>query len=102
MAESKDRIAVVVVHGMGNQFPMDTLGGFVDAIKPGNSVLYSSPNRITDEKETRRLSFNSGPYDFYEYYWAHYIENPGITEVAKWAFSLVFLKTPSARLKTYI
>ncbi|MEO5594447.1 MAG: hypothetical protein ABIR15_09615 [Chitinophagaceae bacterium] len=102
MAELKDRIAVVVVHGMGNQFPMDTLGGFVDAIKPGHSVLYSSPNRITDEKETRRLSFNSGPYDFYEYYWAHYIEEPGIIEIAKWTFTLLFRKTPSLRLKPYI
>lgn len=102
MAQTRDRIAVVVVHGMGSQFPMDTLSGFVDAVKPEQSVLFSSPNRITDEKETRRLSFNSAPYDFYEYYWAHYVEDPGFTAVIKWAFSLIFLKTPSARLQPHM
>lgn len=102
MAQTRDRIAVVVVHGMGNQFPMDTLNGFVDAVKPEAAVLFSSPNRITDERETRRLSFNSAPYDFYEYYWAHYVEDPGFTAVVKWAFSLIFLKTPSARLQPHI
>jgi hypothetical protein len=78
------------------------LRGFVDAIKPESSTLYSSPNRITEEKETRRLSFNSGPYDFFEYYWAHFIDEPGIVEILKWSAKLLFLKRPSERLKPHI
>lgn len=102
MAGLNGRIAVVVVHGMGNQFPMDTLREFAGALQPDGAKAYSSPNRITDEKETRRLSFSTGPYDFFEYYWAHYVEEPGISEILKWAFRLIFTKKPSARLKNLI
>jgi len=98
MASSGERVAVVVIHGMGNQFPMDTLRGFVDSIKPNNATLFSSPNRITDETETRRLSFSTSTYDFYEYYWAHYIDEPGVGEILKWAFNLLFRKKPSPAL----
>jgi len=102
MVQSNGRIVVVVVHGMGNQFPMDTLRGFVDALKPEHAVMYSSPNRITEDKETRRLSFNTGPYDFFEYYWAHHVDEPRIGAIVKWSINLLFIKPPSASLLLHI
>jgi len=102
MSRLKGRIAVVMVHGMGNQFPMDTLRGFADALKPEGEIEYSSPNRITDDTETRRLSFRHEKYDFFEYYWAPYVEEPGITETMIWSFKLLFFKKPSKSLSKHI
>ncbi len=102
MSTSKGRIAVVVVHGMGNQYPMETLRGFANAMRPPDAVLYSSPNRITNDLELRRLSFSRTPFDYYEYYWAHHVEEPPIGDVLSWSFKLLFLKTPSKSLKKHI
>jgi hypothetical protein len=102
MRRTKGRIAVVVVHGMGNQFPMDTLRGFADALKPEGEIEYSSPNRITDDTETRRLSFRHEKYDFFEYYWAPYVDAPGFTETILWSFKLLFFKKPSKSLSKHI
>lgn len=49
---------------MGNQFPMDTLRGFVESLQEDGAILYSSPNRITEDREVRRLSFSRKPWDF--------------------------------------
>jgi hypothetical protein len=102
MSQSSDRIAVVVVHGMGNQFPMETLREFVEALQPADSVLYSSPNRVTSDREVRRLSISKQPFDYYEYYWAHQMEEPSIAKVLRWSFKLLFMQTPSASLKKHI
>jgi hypothetical protein len=102
MSTTTGRIAVVVVHGMGNQYPMETLRGFVNAMRPPDAVFYSSPNRITNDLELRRLSFSRTPFDYYEYYWAHHVEEPPIGEVLSWSFKLLFLKTPSNSLKKHI
>jgi hypothetical protein len=102
MSTTNGRIAVVVVHGMGNQYPMETLRGFASAMRPQDAVLYSSPNRITNDLEVRRLSFSRAPFDYYEYYWAHHVEEPALGEVLSWSFKLLFLKTPSNSLKKHI
>ena len=102
MSKSPGRIAVVVVHGMGNQFPMDTLRSFVESMQPKDTVLYSSPNRITSDREVRRLSISRQPLDYFEYYWAHHMEEPGIGEILLWSFKLLFVKKPSVSLKKHI
>lgn len=101
MARS-DRIAVVVVHGMGNQFPMDTLRGFVESLQEDGAILYSSPNRITEDREVRRLSFSRKPWDFFEYYWAHEMEEPKLSAILWWSVQLLFLKKKSNTLKKHI
>ena len=87
---------------MGNQYPMETLRGFTEAIRPPDAVLYSSPNRITDDKEVRRISFSKTPFDYFEYYWAHYMEEPRIMAVLGWSLKLLFWKTPSNSLKKHV
>ena len=92
----------MVVHGMGNQFPMDTLRGFVEALQEDGAILYSSPNRITDDREVRRLSFSRKPWDFFEYYWAHEMEEPKPGAILWWTVQLLFLKKKSTTLKKHI
>lgn len=101
MAEDKggtspDKVAVVVVHGMGEQRPMETLRGFVETIwerdsslfdglsKPSdhaNSDTWSKPDPRTGSSELRRITTARAKdlntprkpgirADFFELHWA--------------------------------
>jgi hypothetical protein len=51
------RTAVVIVHGMGEQLPLETLDKFVrTALRKvgGERRYYSRPARVTDSYEARR------------------------------------------------
>ena len=91
------RQAVVLIHGMGNQYPMETLRSFVKNLSSEDQIIYSSPNRITEDLELRRLSFDDKPFDFYEYYWAHHVKVPGMADVLSWLFklSLIHISEPT-------
>jgi hypothetical protein len=84
---SKVRQAVVIVHGMGEQKPLDTLRRFTRAALPKNPVgvdgFYSRPDRVTDSYESRRFLAERYPKEgkernaqteFYEYHWAHHMQ----------------------------
>jgi len=83
--------AVIVIHGMGEQRPMDTLRGFVRSVweldkkitangLPQPSAVWSKPDLRTGSLELRRITtrqsiptttFGKGVRsDFYELYWA--------------------------------
>jgi hypothetical protein len=83
--------AVVVIHGMGEQRPMDTIKAFVNAVwetdevitkngLPNPSQVWSKPDHRTGSLELRRITtretirspeFPGGVRnDFYELYWA--------------------------------
>ena len=79
--------AVVIVHGMGEQRPLDTLNRFIKAaLTPrtdGDPTYYSQPDRVTDSFESRRyLARRYAPggveqhaqTEFYEYHWAHLMQ----------------------------
>ncbi len=83
------RQAVVIVHGMGEQRPLDMLNGFIDAALPIQGVVigdeeprfYSRPDEVADSYESRRLLAPGRLYEdgteayaqteFFEYHWAH-------------------------------
>jgi len=112
MSPKIKRIAVVVVHGMGEQRPMDTLRSFVAGVKwqleqqdaDEKSVkVRSKPDSIGDIFETTRLSME-GCYDsadrktqkrpitdFYEFYWAHNLRGTKFGQMQTW-LSQVILK----------
>src|SRR5215813_12849090 len=90
-APHADMQAVVVIHGMGEQRPMDTIKAFVKAVwetdavitandLPHPSQVWSKPDVRTGSLELRRIttresipsaSFRHGVRtDFYELYWA--------------------------------
>ncbi len=53
----KLRTAVIVIHGMGEHRPLETLNGFINAGLPavdGRRQFHSRPDEVTDSYESRR------------------------------------------------
>jgi hypothetical protein len=89
------RQAVVIVHGMGEQRPLDTLNGFISAaLAPdgtGRRAFYSRPESVTGSYESRR--FLAAPAvdedgresrahtEFFEYHWAHLMQGNRIDDL---------------------
>ncbi|NLS28075.1 hypothetical protein S2M10_30810 [Sphingomonas sp. S2M10] len=112
VARSKCKTAVIVIHGMGEQWPMDTLRRFVDAAWRYDKNLnqnwskgetYSKPEAITGSFELRRLTtryWKPAPgdddpvrrVDFFEFYWAHLMQGNSIGAVMSWLLRLLVRK----------
>lgn len=98
----KGKQAVVVIHGIGEQRPLETLRSFVKAVFPELKGKYrSKPDRMAESFELRCLqapSSSSQPItDFYEYYWAHHMRDSKLSGVFMWLWSLLikpFWKVP--------
>lgn len=106
------KTAVIVIHGMGEQWPMDTLQGFVDAAWKFDGDLseawsegetYSKPERITGSFELRRITtryWKPDPadpekprrIDFFEFYWAHLMQGNTLSSVTSWLVRLLVRK----------
>ncbi len=96
------RQAVVIIHGIGEQKPMDTLRGFVDSVlpdppSPEQLKFWSKPDRMSESFELRRLSarpLQGRPRtDFYEYYWAFHMRDTRWHHVLNWLLRLL-LRSP--------
>lgn len=94
---SRQRQAVVVIHGIGEQQPMSTLRGFVASVcagKSGEKVrFYSKPDELSELYELRRLSvYARSKYisDFFEYYWAHNLRGTKLSHLSTWALRLMW------------
>jgi len=110
--------AVVVIHGMGEQIPMETLTSFVDSVwttdpdlvdrenKPdpdtglrprSRNASWSRPDRRNRSFELRVITTESDKNgkrtDFYEFYWAHLIVDTSWAQVRAWIFELM-LRNP--------
>lgn len=94
--------AVIIIHGIGNQYPMETAKEFVENIKEDSDILYSSPDREANYFETRRLSLSQKKTDFYEFYWANLISEPKLSELYFWVLKLLFCKKPSSRVQLLV
>ena len=101
------RQAVVLVHGMGEQIPMDTIKGFVSTlsttiesdgkVEPGE--IWSKPDPRTGSLELRRLTtrkskkggaFETGVRsDFYELYWADLTAGSTSSQLLGWIWYLL-------------
>lgn len=109
MAQESDKLAVVLIHGVGEQRPMDTLRGFVDAVwtsdrsahhphsEPG---VWSKPDRASASMELRRLttskSRSDARIDFFELYWAHEMQPASLVQVMRWMLMLLTRRMPPA------
>lgn len=110
------RQAVVVIHGIGEQIPMETLRSFVDAVWTHDKSLtdpdkpdpnsggprtanasWSKPDRRTRSFELRVITTESGSNrkrtDFFEYYWAHRILDTSWQQLRAWFLELM-LRNP--------
>ena len=99
--------AVLLIHGVGEQKPMQTLRGFVDAVWTrhteihhdyAGSGIWSKPYNLSSSFELRRLATpqNKAGIEthFFELYWAHLMEGTSYGHLLSWARSLI-LRRPS-------
>ena len=110
--------AVVVIHGMGEQSPMDTIQGFVRAVwetdpdvsqngMPDPAEVWSKPDLRTGSLELRRITTRQSSAsknfplgvrtDFYELYWADLSGGSTLGDVENWLFGLLF-RNPCTRV----
>ncbi|WP_186754364.1 hypothetical protein [Echinicola salinicaeni] len=82
--------AVLIIHGIGEQRPMETLRGFVCALVGEN--YSSSPDLVDDSFELRKLSYfheENSVTDFYELYWAYRFRDSTFSQVLKWFLKMI-------------
>lgn len=103
------RQAVVIIHGIGEQVPMNTLRGFIDSLmqfekrskKRKGKGYWSKPDRVSESYELRRFtaeqSHKRPVTDFFELYWAHNMRDTTIGHIIPW-FKSLLLKWPPTRL----
>lgn len=110
--------AVLVIHGMGEQMPMDTIKSFVRAVwetdtvitangLPNPAEVWSKPDVRTGSLELRRITtresiptktFSAGVRsDFYELYWADLSGGSTWSQVQDWIAGLL-LRNPLTRV----
>lgn len=118
------RVAIVVIHGIGEQIPMETLSGFIDAVWTTDTALVSVEKKHPDTGESR--TGNAAWYkpdprtrnfdlrlittetyetqakdrrraDFFEFYWAHRITGTQFDQVRAWIFGLM-LRNPRKKV----
>ncbi|MDG4475797.1 hypothetical protein [Thiovibrio frasassiensis] len=97
---NRPKQAVVVIHGIGEQRPMETLRSFVEAVLPetlksAQKKYRSKPDQMSESFELRCLQ---APKDreahrpiteFYEYYWAHHMRDSKYGSVFSWLGGLL-------------
>jgi len=96
------RQAVVIIHGIGEQRPMQTLRSFVAGVFglkdcQQRTRAFSKPDRISDILELRRLSVRGGccklaegcDTDFYEFYWQHLMQGTTLRPIVEWFLDLL-------------
>jgi hypothetical protein len=98
MGKAKHTQAVVVIHGIGEQRPMDTVRGFVDAVLPDTEwgqKYFSKPDKMSESFELRKLQDRNRPRThFYEFYWADKVEGTSLHHIWTWFRSLLFTWPP--------
>lgn len=81
----------MLIHGIGEQRPMDTLRSFMAGI--GLEHFYSKPDRLSENFELRRFSAGETssrpPTDYYELYWAHHFDAGRLRDTLAWAARLL-------------
>lgn len=87
--------AVVLIHGIGEQKPMETLRRFVAAVLPpaaaGQEQYWSKPDPMSGSFELRRLQTpGRTKTHFYEFYWAYHVEGTKLSHLWHWFSDLLF------------
>ncbi len=103
-----DRQALVIIHGIGEQRPMDTLRSFVNAVwtqdasvhhrhSTAAGTVWSKPDEASGSFELRRLTTGKNAKglrtDFFEFYWAHMMQGTQLSHVTSWA-RMLLLRRP--------
>lgn len=107
--ESDKKQAVVLIHGIGEQVPMDNLRQFAEVLWTKDdtvrqpwipSHVWSKPDRMSGNFELRRLTTASNKEgrrtDFFEFYWADLMKDTKLSHL--WAWIKVLLLRPPAQV----
>jgi len=106
------RQAVILIHGIGEQRPIETLRGFVEAIirqmrkkklDPKEQIYFwEQPEPASGNYETRKMTIferNANSYlDCYELYWAHHIRETKWEQIKDWFFGIMWRRDVPERL----
>lgn len=108
--DDEAKIAVVLIHGIGEQTPLDTLRAFVAGVlrPPAEDAdndkadFWSKPDAVSGSFDLRRFRSRSvtvgadgetrlrhAPVDFYEYYWAHKMAGSSLAHTWQWLSALL-------------
>ena len=96
---AKKRQAVVIIHGIGEQRPFETLKKFIAKVivAQGRDVR-NKPDRMSLLFELRRLQLpkrrGQPQTDFFEYYWAHHMRDTELRMLISW-FRTLLWRRPS-------
>ena len=98
---SAKRTAVLAIHGMGSQRPLDTVRGIVDAVWLKGDRSGQGPRRTWNHPELSGVDIdlqvittnfisdeNLRRIDFHELYWAHLMSETRAVAVLLWLFEL--------------
>jgi len=110
--EDQQTVAVVVVHGIGNQLPMDTVRALVDNVFGDQSGLvkraavYSRLDRDADFLDLRRLMLTQTDdhprADFYELYWQPTFGSGSPGAVLGWVWRLLRRKPIGRQMRQVV
>lgn len=96
-AYCRDRQAVILIHGIGEQKPGQMLREFMDNVfdRDAGECYYIKPDYASSLFEMRMASVPKGnsirpATDVYELYWAHTIQDTTLPQVYSWLVRLVF------------
>lgn len=95
---TEQRQAVVLIHGMGEQHPLDTIRAFLRGTHPPGSRFFSWPQRLGGNTELRRFSRRHPETefktDYFEFYWAHHLQAGSARYALVWALKNAFRTPP--------
>lgn len=101
------RQAVVVIHGIGEQQPGETLNdliasGVLTSADPAQA-MWVKPDYFSDSFELRRASLKGSrtrpATDVFEFYWAHLIRDTTLAQVGAWLRQLMLRRTVPTPLR---
>lgn len=91
--------AVLVIHGIGQQIPGQTIRQFVEGVlaeEVEEPKFVSKPDRLAENFGIRKYQNRSKPrLQFFEYYWAHQSKGTTLRHVLSW-YRKLLLRWPNA------
>lgn len=111
MTDESKPTAVLVVHGIGQQMPMDTLRRLVMTVfggRPDGSQrkVFSKVDRESMFLDLRRLVLPAGEgrgrVDFYEVYWAPTLSGGSVAAVVKWAAKMLVARPKGQQMRQIV
>lgn len=102
------RQAVIVIHGIGEQEPGETLQRFVEGVfgeETDTGPRFVKPDAMSGSFELRRVNVKATPdnsrptTDVYELYWAHLVNDTTTSQVAAWATHLLLRRHAPRHLR---